>query len=237
MKRSSPKASPVEPPPRPRYGAEQVGDPILDAAAVCVQRKGFDNTSLEEVAVEAGVSRTTLYRRFGNRESLFTALLWARSEPFRSWTNSILSGHGSIAERLETVIVYAVMEMQRVGWLDTSIRSGISEFGARLIVKSLILGSSEGLGLLVRTLLASRDDLDGISVEDVLAWIAKQMIDFAGGADWEEAQLRQRVRFFVIPVLTGSGGNSTLDQRLDSIEASLEKLVRATTPRSIDVVR
>lgn len=214
-----------EEPPKPIYGAQPVGDPILDAAALCIQRKGFDNTSLEEVASEAGVSRTTLYRRFGNRESLFTALLWARAEPFREWTRRILSGHGTVAERLETVFAHAVLEMQRVGWLDTSIRSGTSPLSARLIMNAHARGANEGLGLLVKTLLAARDDLGDVSAEDVLEWMAQQMIAFASGPDWDEAQLRQRVRFFVIPVITGQMGvDKTLAQRLDVIEAKLDRL-------------
>ncbi|MET0361914.1 MAG: helix-turn-helix domain-containing protein [Sphingobium sp.] len=219
-----------EVPPKPLYGAQPVGDPILDAAAVCIQRKGFDNTSLEEVASEAGVSRTTLYRRFGNRESLFTSLLWARAEPFRDWTRSILSGHGTVAERLETVFTHAVLEMQRVGWLDTSIRAGISPLGMRLIKNTQVLGANEGLGLLVSTLLAARDDHGDITIEEVLEWMAQQMIALASGVDWEEGDLRQRVRFFVIPALAGPMVDRSLEQRLDAIDAKLDQLGGAVRP-------
>jgi AcrR family transcriptional regulator len=210
--------------PKPIYGALPVGDIILDAAALCVERKGFDNVSLDEVAAEAGVSRTTLYRRFGNRESLFTALLWARAEPFRAWTRRILSGQGSLAERMETVFVHATLEMQRVGWLDISVRSGVSPFGARIIVKAHLRGADEGIGAMVAALLESNDDHGDIIAEEVIEWTAQQMIGFASGPDWEEAALRQRIRFFLIPVLTNQMTERTTHQRLDRIEAKLDAI-------------
>lgn len=44
---------------------------LLEAALVCIERDGLSRTSLEDVAIEAGVSRATLYRIFpGGREQL-----------------------------------------------------------------------------------------------------------------------------------------------------------------------
>jgi len=46
---------------------------ILEAAVVCVERRGLAKTSLEDVATEAGVSRATLYRWFdGGRDQLIS---------------------------------------------------------------------------------------------------------------------------------------------------------------------
>ncbi|WP_242124124.1 TetR/AcrR family transcriptional regulator [Sphingobium sp. Sx8-8] len=213
-------------PPKPIYGAQPVGDPLLDAAAVCVNRKGFDNTSLEEVAAEAGVSRTTLYRRFGNRESLFAALLYARSEPFRQWSRSILTGPGSVADRLETVIVHAILEMQRVGWLDESFRAGVSPLAARLMKGTYKQSREDGLALLVNTLVAARPEwARSIVGDEVLDWVMEQMIDFAATRNWEEEDLRRRVRFFVIPALVGNCLQDSISTRLDAIENKIDRLI------------
>jgi len=221
-------------PPKPIYGAQPVGDPILDAAALCVHRKGFDNTSLEEVAAEAGVSRTTIYRRYGNRDSLFTALLWARAKPFREWADCVLAGPGTVADRLETVFTHAVLEMQRVGWLDRSLRTEISPLAIRLFMNSLSNTSDDGLGRLVKIAFAARDHHAGITADEAMEWVGKQMIHFASAPDWEEAALRQRVRFFVVPVLTGEGMEKSLRQRLDAIEAKLDRLAQPPQiPRSL----
>ena len=46
-------------------------DPFLDAAAVVVRRRGWSGTSLQDVAREAGVDRTTIYRRLGPKHNVF----------------------------------------------------------------------------------------------------------------------------------------------------------------------
>jgi AcrR family transcriptional regulator len=57
-------------------GAARVADRrarILQAAVVCIERRGLAKTSLEDVSTEAGVSRATLYRWFpGGRDQLVT---------------------------------------------------------------------------------------------------------------------------------------------------------------------
>ena len=46
-------------------------DPFLDAAAAVVRRRGWSGTSLQDVAREAGVDRTTIYRRLGPKDNVF----------------------------------------------------------------------------------------------------------------------------------------------------------------------
>jgi AcrR family transcriptional regulator len=48
---------------------------ILDAALVEFERHGFRRVALDDVAKRAGVSRTTIYRRFGNRDDLVGAVI------------------------------------------------------------------------------------------------------------------------------------------------------------------
>jgi AcrR family transcriptional regulator len=48
---------------------------ILDAAVVEFERHGLRRVALEDVARRAGVSRTTIYRRFSNKEKLVAAVI------------------------------------------------------------------------------------------------------------------------------------------------------------------
>jgi AcrR family transcriptional regulator len=48
---------------------------ILDAAVVEFQQHGFRRVALDDVARRAGVSRTTIYRRFANRDDLVAAVI------------------------------------------------------------------------------------------------------------------------------------------------------------------
>jgi AcrR family transcriptional regulator len=56
---------------RPDVNAERV----LDAAVDLLLRFGADRTTLDDVARAAGVSKTTVYQRWGGREALLSAVL------------------------------------------------------------------------------------------------------------------------------------------------------------------
>ena len=69
------------PGPDPATGPDRatVADPameaILDAAVIEFERHGFRRVALDDVARRAGVSRTTIYRRFANRDELVAAVI------------------------------------------------------------------------------------------------------------------------------------------------------------------
>jgi len=47
---------------------------MLDAAQMCFSSYGFQKTSMEDIAREAGVSRGSIYRHFPDKESLYGAV-------------------------------------------------------------------------------------------------------------------------------------------------------------------
>lgn len=53
---------------------------ILEAAARCVQRLGVRKMSIEDIALEAGISRRTLYRIYATRRDILRALIFNRLE-------------------------------------------------------------------------------------------------------------------------------------------------------------
>ena len=75
--------------------ADAATQAILDAAVVEFEQHGFRRVALDDVARRAGVSRTTIYRRFASRDELnfitatFAALISA-SHFFR--ISSLASG-------------------------------------------------------------------------------------------------------------------------------------------------
>lgn len=66
---SDPKPSPG--PGRPKSAKKRHA--ILDAAKRLFLQTGFDGTSVEQIAAEAGVSKLTVYNHFGDKEALFFA--------------------------------------------------------------------------------------------------------------------------------------------------------------------
>lgn len=54
---------------------DPTGEAVLDAALVEFDRHGIRRVALEDVARRAGVSRTTIYRKFANKDDLVSAVM------------------------------------------------------------------------------------------------------------------------------------------------------------------
>ncbi|MGW5416194.1 TetR/AcrR family transcriptional regulator [Actinomadura geliboluensis] len=59
----------------PDTGADDLDTRILDAALAEFETYGLRRVSVEDVAKRAGVARTTIYRRFSNKEQLLQAVI------------------------------------------------------------------------------------------------------------------------------------------------------------------
>lgn len=65
---------------RPRSDAKNTA--ILEAASLLFMENGFDGTSMDEVARQAGVSKQTVYSHFANKEQLFSASIRGKIEEY-----------------------------------------------------------------------------------------------------------------------------------------------------------
>src|SRR5262245_18739540 len=54
---------------------------LLEAAAAVIREKGYEGTTLAEVAERAGMTRGAIYGNFKNRDELFLAIVAQRWEP------------------------------------------------------------------------------------------------------------------------------------------------------------
>jgi AcrR family transcriptional regulator len=73
----------VEAPRRERADAARNREALLDAAKRLLRKRGPEGITMEAVACEAGVGKGTLFRRFGDRASLFHALIDDRERTFQ----------------------------------------------------------------------------------------------------------------------------------------------------------
>jgi AcrR family transcriptional regulator len=65
---------------------------ILRAAAAVIIRQGYDKTTMNDIADEAGVSRGTVYLSFKGKEELFEALLyWEWTQYALTWLEALES--------------------------------------------------------------------------------------------------------------------------------------------------
>lgn len=74
---TDPTAPPVKRRGRPRDGTRDAA--ILSAAAGLLGETGYDRLTIEAVAARAGVAKTTVYRRWGDKPSLIAAVVERRA--------------------------------------------------------------------------------------------------------------------------------------------------------------
>ena len=58
---------------------DEIEERILSAGSRLLIRYGYDKTTLDDVAREAGLSRSTLYTRWKKKDVLFQAVIWQES--------------------------------------------------------------------------------------------------------------------------------------------------------------
>ena len=83
---------------------------ILEAAANLIVRKGFEGTSMDLVAKEAGVSKQTVYSHYKNKETLFKAAVSHYSETVLCFDKIALCEHAS-AEQILTTFANAFVDL------------------------------------------------------------------------------------------------------------------------------
>ena len=105
---------PAAPPPE-RADAARNRRRVLDAAAALFAERGVEAVSMDDIVAAAGVGKGTLYRRFGDKSGLATALLDDRERALQA---AILSGPpplGPNAEPAERLAAFVAAYLTYVG--------------------------------------------------------------------------------------------------------------------------
>lgn len=99
-----------------RSVSERKRDEIQRAALLLFSRHGYERTSVDAIAAEAGVSKRTVYNHFGDKENLFLSVV-------QRTVSSMIGRVGEIADRalggvsdpaaLEPALVATLLELAR----------------------------------------------------------------------------------------------------------------------------
>ena len=102
---------------------------LLDAAAKLFAERGFDRTTVREIAKEAGANQSLLFRYFGSKEALFEAVI------ARNTREQIAS---TAPERLFSTSLRSMLEPgERNRTLETYLRSPGSDSAAAAMRREL----------------------------------------------------------------------------------------------------
>ena len=139
-------------------------EPYLDAATCCVERYGWSRTSTKDIAREAGVERTTLYRHLGSKDRILRLLIAREAHRL---IDAAIATAATVEPGPEVVVEIVAHSLEYV-WghkalsklladdaelLQGFVTDGLSDTGARFVdALAPVLGAAMDAGTL-----ASRD--------------------------------------------------------------------------------
>jgi len=180
---------------------------ILDGAKACVARLGFERTRMEYIAAEAGISRATLYRRFAGKEEVFAALLDREALPFIARARVIAAESCGIAERIETILCFAIDEFGRHDWLSREMTSGLSSQSLGILNAADRKAAEYAMLPLLREGMAAGEILDALPSDELVEWIFRQLVSISV-LDIDRAAKHLRVRLLIMPVLASASARA-----------------------------
>jgi AcrR family transcriptional regulator len=176
---------------------------VLDAAGGCYLRLGVAKTTAADIAAAAGISRATLYRRFGSHESIFLAVLERESEAMAAEVQAHLSGIDDPAERLVESMMFSVAQ---IGSRPVHAAIFTGESAAWAAGRAIRMEALRRIGAAaVRPLLSDAMDSGVLSDEDVAGlvdWILRILLSYAaipGPAELSPAAIRRQLRSWFLP--------------------------------------
>ena len=97
------------------------GEKILATAGVLFYERGIRGVGVDLIADEAGVTKKTLYDRFGSKDALVAAYLTRRHERWAAWFGERLAARGAAGARPGTGRVLAALELAEE-WAEQNAR-------------------------------------------------------------------------------------------------------------------
>ncbi|HEY5858078.1 MAG TPA: TetR/AcrR family transcriptional regulator [Aldersonia sp.] len=167
---------------------------ITAAALDLLRRKGPRDVTIEAVAAASGVAKTTIYRRYRDRDEMLTAALSSTTTPERPTdTSDLLPILEWVADRSRATIDDGI----GVGGIAAVLTDADPAFTA--LIRSLLAEHRRNLAEVLAGTPGLREDLDVDAVLDTIvgAYLAERTRSGAVGPQWSRRILRT-----VWPMLT-----------------------------------
>ncbi len=183
---------------------DEAREQIMVAAESVFQRYGVAKTTMDDIGREAGVSRPTVYRYFGDRDSLISALIERRSRILFVKARKFLLTYDNFAEQLVEGLIFLVDR----GRKDPLVRILVSP--EHMQMAEPLVGSS---GLAARLTAEMWDPVIDQAIEKgeirtdldrhkIAEWLALVQFILVGRLDFDrpdDPEHREMLRNFVLP--------------------------------------
>ncbi len=170
---------------------------LLEAAYRCVARVGLAKTSMEDVALEAQMSRATVYRHFpqGRDQLVREVVAWEAGRFFERLARAVASCV-ELADLLEEALIFANRAVAEHAVLQKMLETEPERLLPMLTTESArLLALVKQFLVLAMSRTEVRDDIDADAAADYLARMVLSHI--GGGGRWDltdRSQVRELVR-------------------------------------------
>jgi AcrR family transcriptional regulator len=165
----------------PTPGDASTEERILDAAERCMSRLGLRRVSMTDVAVQAGVSRGSVYFHFGDRASLVDAVLTRVATRFVAGSEPAVRSRRTLAGQVGEAAVFI---RQHLG--DEVLTLRLPAEGDSLLATLLSVQVDRLLAQMIEFWLPFLDDAErrgeirpGLDHRRASEWIVRTMLTFA----------------------------------------------------------
>lgn len=87
---------------------------LLWSALICFSRKGYYQTTTDEIVAESGLGKGTLYRHFGNKKELFISLVQWVFETIGQQMMAFEAEELTAAEQLRSIVIRLMADTERL---------------------------------------------------------------------------------------------------------------------------
>src|ERR1700730_18037941 len=94
-------------------GWQRKHDAIAAAALVLFARDGYERTSVDAIASEAGVSKLTVYSHYGDKENLFLLILHETHDTMRERVSDIVDRNLRDVDDVRSALTTCIREIVR----------------------------------------------------------------------------------------------------------------------------
>jgi len=181
-------------------------DTIIAAAKSCYLSNGISATGMKEVAISAGVARSTVYRYFPGRDDLLVATIKDEMERLNLRIRKKLAKYPDPTDQLVEGLIVAIKEVPRQPLLRVVFASEEDSRARRAVWSSdVIVGFGEEL--MDHVIRPARDAgllQDAVRPEILVEWVYRLLLSFLTlPSNWvrSDAQLRATLHALLVPVL------------------------------------
>jgi AcrR family transcriptional regulator len=179
---------------------------LLDAAEECFSQFGSSKTSIEDVARQAKVSRSTVYRYFEGRNELLAAAYMRENAAIFDRVKTLMAERGTFAERVVRVTVRAINALRSGRFFPTLFSSDGALMSSQAIIASKMFYEAGHATMQPFFEEAqSRGELPAdLGLEDFIEWHLRLIFSFAmfdSPAPRDQVSLTRLLETFIAPPL------------------------------------